>query len=90
MVDQEYISDLVFWGKLSAANLADLQAQACTLRGLIKLHGGAQLLSVAVPGQHIAYARPVTLQEEFGAVCRAIAQIQGQPYVIRTVQPVFW
>jgi len=90
MVDEQYVSDLVFWGKLSAQNFADIQKRACELRELIGIHGGAQLVSVAAPGQHIAYSRPVTLQEEFGAHCRAIAQIQGQPYVIRTAYPVFW
>ena len=90
MVDEQYVSDLTFWGKLSAANFADLNAQMCKLRELIKLYGNNRLVSVAAPGQHIGFSAQTTLGEEFGAHCRAIAQIQGQPYIIRTMQPVMW
>jgi hypothetical protein len=90
MVDEQYVSDLVFWGKLSAANFEDIKKRTCELRQLIGIHGGGQLVSVAAPGQHIAYSRPVTLQEEFGAHARAWAQIEGRPYIIRTAQSVFW
>jgi hypothetical protein len=51
---------------------------------------GGQLVSVAAPGQHVAYTRPMTVQEEFSAVQLALAQIAGQPAIIRTAYPVFW
>jgi hypothetical protein len=90
MVDQEYVMALVIFGKASAANLAALQKRACDLFGQIVTHMGGQLVSVAAPGQHIAYSRPMTVQEEFSAVQLALAQIAGQPAVIRTAYPVFW
>jgi hypothetical protein len=89
-VDQEYVSALVIWGKRSAANLAALQKRACDLYGQIVAHMGGQLVSVAAPGQHIAYARPMTVQEEFAAVNFALEQIAGKPAIIRTCYPVFW
>lgn len=92
MVDQEYIAALVIWGKRSAANLAALQKRACDLYGMLVTHGGGQLVSVAAPGQHIAYNRPIgtTVQEEWSAVNFALEQIAGRPAIIRTVYPVFW
>jgi len=90
VVDQEYVSVLVIWGKRSAANLAALQKRACDLYQALITHGGGQLVSVAAPGQHIAYSRPMTIQEEFGAVNLALEQIAGKPAIIRTAYPVFW
>jgi hypothetical protein len=90
MVDQEYVTALVIFGKRSAANLAALQKRACDLYGQIVAHMGGQLVSVAAPGQHIAYARPMTVQEEWSAVQLALEQIAGRPAVIRTCYPVFW
>ena len=81
---------LVIFGKASAANLAALQKRACDLFAQIVTHMGGQLVSVAAPGQHIAYTRPMTVQEEFSAVQLALAQIAGQPAIIRTAYPVFW
>jgi hypothetical protein len=90
MVDQEYVSALVIWGKRSAANLVALQKQACDLYATIVAHMGGQLVSVAAPGQHVAYSRPMTVQEEFAAVNFALEQIAGRPAIIRTCYPVFW
>ena len=90
MVDEEYVSALVIFGKQSAANLAALQKRACDLYAQIVTHMGGQLVSVAAPGQHIAYNRPMTVQEEFSAVEFALSQIAGQPAIIRTAYPVFW
>lgn len=90
MVDQEYVAALVIWGKRSAANLAALQKRACDLYQQIVTHAGGQLVSVAAPGQHIAYARPMTVQEEWSAINFALEQIAGKPAIIRTVYPVFW
>ena len=90
MVDQEYVTALGIFGKRSAANLAALQKRACDLYGQIVAHMGGQLVSVAAPGQHIAYARPMTVQEEWSAVQLALEQIAGRPAVIRTCYPVFW
>lgn len=90
MVDQEYVMGLVIFGKRSSGNLAALQKRACDLYQLIVTHMGGQLVSVAAPGQHIAYSRPMTVQEEFTAVNLALEQIAGQPAIIRTVYPVFW
>jgi hypothetical protein len=90
MVDQEYVAALVIFGKQSSANLAALQKRACDLFAQIVTHGGGQLVSVAAPGQHIAYTRPMTVQDEFSAVQLALAQIAGKPAIIRTVYPVFW
>lgn len=90
MVDQEYVAALVIWGKRSAANLAALQKRACDLYGQIVAHMGAQLVSVAAPGQHIGYSRPITIQEEWTAINFALEQIQGKPAIIRTCYPVFW
>lgn len=90
MVDQEYVAALVIFGKASAANLAALQKRACDLYAYIIAHMGGQLVSVAAPGQHVAYSRPLTIQDEFAAVEFALKQIAGQPAIIRTCYPVFW
>ena len=90
MVDQEYVSALVIFGKDSAANLAWIEKRRADLAAAIVAHGGGQLVSVAAPGQHIAYTRPMTLFEEFAAVNLALKQIAGQPAIIRTANPVFW
>jgi hypothetical protein len=90
MVDQEYVSALVIFGKDSAANLVWIEKRRADLAAAIVAHGGGQLVSVAAPGQHIAYTRPMTLFEEFAAVNLALKQIAGQPAIIRTAYPVFW
>lgn len=90
MIDQEYVSALVDFGNSSATNLAALQNRSCTLFEQIGLYGGAQLVSIAAPGQHIGLSRPTTLQDEFGAVRQALKIIAGQPLIIRTTSPVFW
>jgi hypothetical protein len=90
MIDQEYVSALVIYGKQSAANLAQIQKRACDLFNQIVLYGGGQLVSVAAPGQHVALTRPMTVQEEFSAVQLALAQIAGRPAIVRNSYPVFW
>ena len=67
MVDEQYVAALVIYAKDSAANYAWLEKRRCDLAALLVTHGGGQLLSVAAPGQHIAYGRPsgTTIQEEF-------------------------
>jgi len=88
--DDPYVSALVIFGKRSADNLSSLQKRACDLYGQMIAHMGGQLVSVAAPGQHIAYSRPMTVQEEWTAVQYALEQIAGRPAIIRTVYPVFW
>ena len=90
MIDEEYVSALVIFGKRSAANLAQLQQRACELYQQIVVNQGGNLVSVAAPGQHIAYSRPMSVQEEWGALQLALQQIAGQPAIVRNVYPVFW
>jgi hypothetical protein len=90
MIDQEYVATLVIFGKRSASNLAQLQQRACQLYQYIVTHQGGNLVSVAAPGQHIAYSRPMSVQEEWSALQLALEQIAGQPAIVRNVYPVFW
>lgn len=90
MLDYEYISALVVFGKASAANLALLQKRVTDLFTYITLNNGQNLVSVALPGQHIAWEKNLTVQEEFSAVQQALAIINGQPTIIRKTYPVFW
>ncbi len=81
---------LVIFGKRSAQNLAKLQERACQLYEYMVLHQGGSLVSTAAPGQHIAYTRPMSVQEEWGALQLALEQIAGQPAIVRNVYPLFW
>ena len=91
MVDEEYVWNLVRWGKRSANNLAALEKRSSELFSQLETHMGGQLVSVAAPGQHIAYNRPMTLQDEFGAVNRAIEILTtGGPGVVQVTYPRIW
>jgi hypothetical protein len=90
MVDQEYVVGLVIYGKRSAQNLAALQKRACELYQQMVINGGANLTSTAVPGQHITFSRPMSIQEEWTALQLALEQIAAKPAIIRTVYPLFW
>ena len=90
MVDQEYVVALVIFGKRSAQNLATLQQRACDLYQQIVVHQGGNLVSTSAPGQHVAYSRPMSVQEEWSAVQLALEQIAGQPAIVRNVYSVFW
>ena len=91
-VDQEYVDALVVYAKESASNLAWLQKRRCDLAAALVTYGGGQLLSVAAPGQHIAFGRPdgTTIQDEFTAVNFALKQISGIPAVIEHVHPLYF
>lgn len=89
MVDP-YVSALVIFGKDSAANLAWLQKRRCDLATMLANFMGGQLVSVAAPGQHVAFTRPMTVQDEFIAVNLALKEITGQPAIVSSVYPVMW
>ena len=90
MVDYEYISALVVFGKSSPANLVLLKNRVTDLFSYITLNQGKDLTTVSIPGQHLNWSKTYTAQEEFSAIQQALAMINGQPTIIRNTYPVFW
>ena len=90
MVDYEYISALVDFGKSSSDNLTLLKNRQSDLFSYISLNQGKDLTTVSIPGQHLNWSKTYTAQEEFTAVTQAIRMIQGQPLIIRQTTPVMW
>jgi hypothetical protein len=90
MVNQEYLSALVDFGKSSPANLVLLQNRQRDLFDYISVNMGKDLTTVSIPGQHINFSRTDSVQDEFSAVCQALRMIQGQPGIIRQASPVMW
>lgn len=90
MVDYEYLSALVDFGKSSAANLVLLKNRRDDLFAYITLNQGKDLTTVSIPGQHLNWSKTYTAQEEFTAVSQALRMIQGQPVIIRQATPLMW
>jgi hypothetical protein len=87
---ERHIVCLVSFGKDSAANRMQLEKFRCTLLEQIILYGGANLISSAAPGQHVALSRPFSVQDQFDCVTLALAKINGQPTIVSNLYPVFW
>jgi hypothetical protein len=92
MVDQEYVSALVVFGKASPINLQMLKARVIDLFECITLNQGRDLTQITLPGQVLQFTRVDSgmVQTEFAAVQQALAIIAGQPTIIRQTTPVFW
>lgn len=90
MVDQEYISTLVMYGKSSQARFYSLQARVDSLMNWISQNNGLDLIHVTVPGQVLTWNKTYSAQEELGAVLQAISIINGQPTIVRQFTPVMW
>jgi hypothetical protein len=91
MVDSEYVSSLVVYGKSSPLRLQMLQQRVDALFQAIALNNGQDLVSVTLPGNHLTFSRQgSTVADEFGAITQALAIISGKPNLIRNVTPVFW
>jgi hypothetical protein len=90
MVDYEYISALVDFGKSDPANVTLLKTRADDLFTYIGLNQGKDLTTVSIPGQHLNWSKTYTAQEEFTAIRLALRQIQGQPLIIRQATPLMW
>jgi hypothetical protein len=90
MVNQEYLAALVDFGKSSPANLVLLQNRQKDLFDYISVNMGKDLTTVSIPGQHLAFSRTDSVQDEFSAITQALRMIQGQPGIIRQVTPVMW
>jgi hypothetical protein len=90
MVDYEYLSALVDFGKSSPANLVLLKNRRDDLFQYITLNQGKDLVTVSIPGQHLNWSKTYTAQEEFTAVTQALRMVQGQPLIIRQTTPVMW
>jgi hypothetical protein len=91
MVDTEYVSSLVAYGKSSPLRLQMLQGRVDVLFQAIALNNGQDLVSVTIPGNHVMFSRQgSTVADEFGAVTQALGIINGTPNLIRNVTPVFW
>jgi len=90
MVNQEYLSALVDFGKSSPANLILLQNRQRDLFDYISANMGKDLTTVSIPGQHLNFSRTDSVQDEFAAITQALRMIQGQPVIIRQATPVMW
>jgi hypothetical protein len=88
MIDQEYVSALVVFDKSSTTNLALLQARVIHLFAYITTNEGKDLVSVTLPGQHMAWSKPYTAQEEFSAIQQALQIIAGKPTIVHQFTPV--
>jgi hypothetical protein len=71
MVDQEYVSALVVFGKTSPGNLTLLKNRVMDLFNYITLNQGKDLTTVSIPGQHLSWSKTYTAQEEFSAIQQA-------------------
>jgi hypothetical protein len=90
MVDYEYISALVDFGKSDPANVTLLKNRRDDLFSYISLNQGKDLTTVSIPGQHLNWSKTYSAQEEFVAVIQALRMIQGQPTIIRQATPLMW
>jgi hypothetical protein len=90
MVDYEYISALVDFGKSDPSNVTLLKNRRDDLFSYISLNQGKDLTTVSIPGQHLNWSKTYTAQEEFTAVVQALRMIQGQPTIIRQATPLMW
>jgi hypothetical protein len=91
MIDRAYVYTLVAFGKISAANLALLEARVTDLFNTISINQGKDMVSTSMPGSHILFSRQgFSLQDELGAVVEALSIINGQPNTVDHVYPLFF
>lgn len=83
MADSDYINALVTFGRLSPINLQILRNDLAGLYSKIQAQGGRTIISVTQPGQTVAWAATMTLEDQFIALTQAVAEITAKPTIFR-------
>lgn len=83
MADSDYISALVAFGRLSKVNVQILQNDLARLYTKIQREDGRTLVSVSQPGQSLAWAQTMTLQDQFVALTQAVAALTNATTIFR-------